>query len=54
MRNEKKKLNDLEYSVSFEDLSKIVSLLKKIKLTDKIKNDPELLAELDWFIVRVI
>ncbi len=29
-------------------------MLKKIKQTDKIKNDPELLAEIDWFIMRMI
>lgn len=54
-RNENRKYyNEDEYTVSFEDLSKIVQMLKKIKQTDKIRNDPELLAEIDWFIMRMI
>lgn len=40
--------------MSFEDLAKIVDLLKKLKQSEKIKNDPELLAEIDWFIMKMI
>jgi len=54
LKREKKKGLVKEYSVSFEDLSKIVQLLKKIKLSDKVKNDPEILSEIDWLIMRVI
>ena len=40
--------------MSISDLANIVKILKKLKKSDFIKNDPEVVSELDFLIIKLV